>query len=187
MSTSDSKLFLVTFWYNPAHSIRQLLVSKKGHTLALVVVALFGMVQLNRLFPVTSEASLLLSILHGFIGIACLFLISWLMRNFGRWFGADVRQRDVRTALGLGILPWTLLFVVLGLLLAAGVGPDVIAARYSFIVLIALVYGFYVLLFSLSAALGLGIIKTFACLSIAVMVSLFPLTFLAQLLSAYLV
>lgn len=186
MSIFGSRPFLLTFWFRPARSMRDLLDLQQGHSTALAVAALFGIVQLARLFPVTSDVLIRHGVLYGLIGVAGLFLFGWLLRNFGRWFGVDVQQREVRTALGLGILPWTILFTGLSLMLASGVSPEFIAVRYS-IVLVALIYGFYILLFSLTAALHLSLIKTFLCLTITSLFSFFPLTLLAQLLISYLI
>jgi hypothetical protein len=43
-------------------------------------------------------------------------------------------------------------------------------------------YGYVIILLSLSAALRLSVLKTFFCLAVTIIVSLFPLTLCAQLL-----
>ena len=186
MSIRSSKFLLFTFWYKPAQSVRQLLDLQQGHSPALVVAALFGMIQLGRLFPVSSEVLIVYLAFYSLAGVACLFLFGWLARNCGRLFGVDARQHELRTALGLGLLPWTILFGSLLLALSAGLSSESIAARYSSIMLVALIYGFYILLLSLKAALRLSVIKTFLCLILTIVFSFFPLTLLAQLLSGYL-
>ena len=186
MSIRSYKHLLSTFWYKPAWSVRQLLDLQQGHSSALFVAALFGMIQLGRLFPVSSEVLIVYLAFYGLAGVGFLFLFGWLVRNFGRFFGVDARQREVRTALGLGLLPWTILFGSLLLALSSGLSSESIAARYSSIVLVVLIYGFYVLLLSLKAALHLSVIKTFLCLILTVVFSFFPLTLLAQLLSSHL-
>ena len=186
MSIRSAKLPLLAFWYKPERSVRRLLDLERGHSLALAVAALFGVIQLGRLFPAASEALIGYLVFYGLVGVACLFLFGWLVRNFGRLFGVDVRQREVRTALGLGILPWTILFGILLLALSSGISSESIATRYSSMVLVVLIYGFYILVFSLKAALRLSIIKTFLCLIVTIVFSFFPLTLLAQFLSGYL-
>ena len=185
MSIRSSKSFLLTFWYNPVRSMRQLLDLRQGHSWALAVAALFGMIQFSRLLPVTSNALARYLVFYGLVGVTCLFLFGWLIRNFGRWFGVDAAQREIRTALGLGILPWTILFAVLSLMLGSGFAPESVANRYALIVPILLIYGFYILILSLMAALRLSVIKTFLCLTVTILFSVFPLTLLAQLLSSY--
>jgi hypothetical protein len=44
------------------------------------------------------------------------------------------------------------------------------------------VYGYVIILLSLSAALRMSVLKTFLCLVVTIIVSLFPLTLLAQFL-----
>jgi len=185
MSIPNYKPFLLTFWYQPARSMRQLLDSKRGHIYALAIAAFFGVIQLSRLFPVTSEALAGYLVACGLVGIACLFLFSWLICNFGRWFGIEAIQREVRTALALGILPWLIIFGILSLLLYSGLSPESITATYFPVVLGAFIYGFYILLFSLKAALRVGMITTFLCLIVTLALSIFPLVFSVQFLSRY--
>ena len=111
-----------------------------------------------------------------------MYLFGWLARNFGRWFGADTTQKETRTALGFGLLPWTLLSVVLSFMLAVQVDAEQIV-RYAPFFFVIFVYGYVIILLSLSAALRLSVFKTFLCLVVTVLVSLFPLTLLAQLLA----
>ena len=186
MSGSEYTFFLLTFWYRPAYSMRQLLDSRQGHAAALVIAALFGIIQLSRLFSVKSEKIAWYLVICGFCGIAALYLFGWLIHNFGRWFGVDAQQREVRIAFGLGILPWTIIFAVIFVMLSLGLEPELIAAKYFPIVLGAYIYGFCILLLSLTAALRLSVIKTFLCLTVTILFSLFPLTLLAQFLAGYL-
>ncbi|MGK0309659.1 MAG: hypothetical protein ACJAYS_000481 [Lentimonas sp.] len=186
MSNQSSKSFLLTFWYRPASSMRQLLDSRKGHTVAIAVAVIFCMLQFSRSLPRKSEDILLHFLLCGLGGIVSLFLFGWLIRNFGRWFGADAEQRRVRTALGLGILPWTILFTFLFLMLNYGLNPKLIETQYFPVFLGAFVYGFCILLLSLTAALRVGVIKTFLCIVVTILFSVFPLTLLAQVLAHYL-
>lgn len=186
MSIPNYKPFLLTFWYSPARSMRRLLDLNRGHFYALAIAAFFGVIQFGRLLPVKLEALPLYLSLCGLGGIACLFLFSWLVCNFGRWFGVEAIQREVRTALAMGILPWTLIFGILSIILHLGYSPESIVADYFPVVLGVFIYGFYILLFSLKAALRVGVITTFLCLIVATALSFFPLALLAQFLASYL-
>ena len=188
MDNPNAKFSFLTFLYRPAHSMRQLLDSGRGHTFALLIAAFFGIVQFSRLLPVKSkpEELMLYLALCGFCGVVLLFLFGWLIRNFGRWFDASTEQRKVRTALGFGILPWTVLFAILFLMLHYGLNPKLIATKYFSVFLGAFVYGFCILLLSLTAALRLGVVKTFLCIVVTLLFSIFPLTLLAQVLVSYL-
>lgn len=184
MSNPDFKSFLLTFWYRPAYSMRHLLEAYKGHVFALIVSAILGVTQFGRLIPIKtkSEELPLYLALCGACGIAGLFLFAWVVRNFGRWFGSEAELYRVRTALGFGVLPWTILFTVLSLLLSYGLDPKLVAKQYFPFLLGAFVYGFCVLILSLTAGLRLGIIKTFLCIVVTVLFGVIPLAFLVQLL-----
>ncbi len=188
MDNPNAKSPLLTFLYRPAHSMRQLLDSRRGHGVALFVAATFGIIQFGRLLQIKSkpEELLLHLALCGICGIALLFLFGWLIGNFGRWFDAKTEQRRVRTALGLGILPWTVLFTVLFIMIHYGLNPELIETKYFPFVLGVFVYGFCILLLSLTAALRLSVIKTFLCIVVTILFSIFPLTFLAQIMASYL-
>ena len=149
--------------------------------MALLVVAFFGIVQSQRLVFLRGGSTVLHLLAGGFAGIIGLYFFGWLVRNFGRWFGAEAAQRDVRIALGLGILPWTLTFTTIVVLLALGIRGQVIAG-YAPVVSVIFVYSCIILLLSLSVALQLSIIKTFLCMVVTALFSVFPLTLLAQLL-----
>ena len=161
--------------------MRLLLSAEQGHLMALLIAASLGIIQSSRLVFLQSESIFLQFLAGGLAGVAGLYLFGWLTRNFGRWFGAGATQRDVRIALGFGVLPWTLTFVTVAILLEAGVSDEVIAGYISFISIL-LAYGCVVLLLSLSAALQLSVIKTFLCMIVTALFSVFPLTLLAQLL-----
>lgn len=186
MSTQCLKSFLLTFWYRPSYSMHMILDSKSGHTTAMAVAAIFGTIQFSRLPSMTSENRAICLAACGLGGITGLFLFGWLIRNFGRWFGAETQLRAVRTALGLGLIPWTIIFGTMWLMLNSGVDPELILNQHFPIILVAYIYGFCVLLFSLKAALRLGVMKTFLCLVVTLLFSFFPLTLLAQFLSGYL-
>ena len=146
----------------------------------MAIAVCFGLVQAWPSY-VASEASGvgLLLLLGGVAGLAGLFLFSWLMRNFSRWFGATAKLAEVRTALGWGLLPWTVLF---GALLAIIAGREGDAAQLFLLFFGVILYGFVIILLTLSTALRLSLMKTFFCLLITFLVSIFPLTFVLQML-----
>jgi hypothetical protein len=180
MTKSTRSSPLLTLWYKPGRTLQGLIASGKGRSEALAIAALFGLVQVWPAYA-AKEASGggLLLLLGGLAGVAGVYLFAWLMRNFSRWFGGGAALVDVRTALGWGLLPWTALFGVL-LVLVTTTSGDV---RQMFpLFFAAIVYGFVVLLYTLSIALRLSLMKAFFCLLLSFLVSLFPLTFALQLL-----
>jgi hypothetical protein len=161
--------------------MRALLDAGQGHSAAVMIAAFFGAVQGGRFALERADSGPLPFVFGGLAGLCGLYLFGWLSRNFGRWFGAETTQRDARTALGLGLLPWTLLSMLLSFLLVAEVNPEVIAS-YAPVLFCVFFYGYVIILLGLSAALRLSVLKTFFCLAVTIIVSLFPLTLLAQLL-----
>lgn len=181
MSTINNKSPLLTLWYKPAASMRALLDAGQGHSAAVMIAAFFGAVQSGRSSLGQAESGPLPFVFGGLAGLCGLYLFGWLSRNFGRWFGAKAEQRDTRTALGIGLLPWTLLSMVLSFMLGAEVDPEVIV-NYAPVFFAVFFYGYVIILLGLSAALRLSVLKTFLCLVVTIIVSLFPLTLFAQLL-----
>ena len=161
--------------------MRAILDAGQGHSTAVLIAAFFGAVQSGRVSLEQAESGPLPFVLGGLAGVVGLYLFGWLTRNFGRWFGAEAAQHDTRTAIGLGLLPWTLLSMVLSFMLGAELNPEVIVS-YAPVFFVVFVYGYVIILLALSAALRLSALKTFLCLVVTVLVSLFPLTLLAQLL-----
>ena len=150
-----------------------------GHSAALVAAGLFGAVQGAPSIFVTSEPSVLPLFVGLLLGVAGLFFFSWLLRNFSRWFGGQPELRHVRTAVGIALLPWTVLFGLFFLFAQSVEDPAMLAELFP-IFFAGFLYGFVILLLSLSAALKLTVLKTFICLTVAVLVCVFPLTWLAQ-------
>ncbi len=161
--------------------MRAMLDAGQGHSAAVLITAFFGAVQSGRLAMEQAEPGPLPFVLGGLAGVVGLYLFGWLTRNFGRWFGAEAAQRDTRTAIGLGLLPWTLLSMVLSFMVGAEMDPEVIVS-YAPIFFVVFIYGYVIMLMALSAALRLSVLKTFLCLVVTVLVSLFPLTLLGQFL-----
>ena len=143
----------------------------------MTIAACFGLVQAWPSYAAREASGPGLLLLGAAAALAGLFLFSWLLRNFSRWFGATSRLAEVRTALGWGLLPWTLLF---GLLLAFISAQDDDARQLFPLFFGALLYGFIILLLTLATALRLSLLKTFFCLLITFLVSIFPLTFIIQ-------
>jgi len=162
--------------------MRAILDAGQRHGSAVMIAAFFGAVQSGQSIRAQEEHGPLPSVLGALAGVVGLYLFGWLTRNFGRWFGAEASQRDTRTALGFGLLPWTLLSVVLSFMIGVQLEPEVIVS-YAPLFFVVFVYGYVIMLLSLSAALRLSVLKTFLCLVVTVLVSLFPLTLLAQFLA----
>ena len=175
MKEPPNRHYLLALWYRPGTTIRELAAGGRGHAAACVVAALLGgFLSLRLRFGTGGEpAWLLLYFSAGLAGgMAGLFFLALLVRNFGRWFGGQAELRTVRTALGLGLLPWTLLS---GLLLAALYsGVDAAAATALLPVFFAVfLYGYVLLLLTTMAALGLGAIRATLTLAISSVVAFF--------------
>jgi len=157
-----------------------LIKTGSGHRLALVVAMFFGLVQAGRFYITNPEAGSAYYAIGSLAGLVGLYLFAWLLRNFGRWFGGQATQREVRVALGLGLLPWMFLFLALVFVLGGNADPAALASYY-WLFFLGFLYGYIILLLSLAAALRLSVLKTFLCLIVTSLVSLFPLTLLMQL------
>lgn len=180
MSQSSSQASVLKFWFRPGTTVRALLDEGHGHLIALVAGAAFGLVQAGRIYLYAEHATGGILIAGALAGVVGLCLIAYLLRNFGRWFGGQATFADARTALGLGLIPWTLIFA--GLIPALMSIESEVIAQWFPLIFVGFVYGYIILLFSLSAALRLSLLKTFLCLVVTFLVSMFPLTLLAQLL-----
>jgi len=179
MTESNSSSPWLTLWYKPGRTLQGLIATGKGRTEAIVFSVFFGLVNVWPAYSASDEAPAAMLFAAGLVALAGLFFFSWLLRNFGRWFGASASLAAVRLALGWGLLPWA---VCLGLLFvgidAGGADPQ---QMFPFFFAV-LVYGFVILLLALSAALRLPPMKTFFCLIFTFFVSIFPLTFIMQLI-----
>lgn len=180
MSEATNSLYPLTIWYQPARTVRSLADSGRGHGLALVVAALFGFVQASPVYLSQSEGGVEYFLAGAAFGLFGLYLFSWLLRNFGRWFGGQAKVREVRTGLGLSLMPWLVLFAVL-FWLRQSLGPETLESFY-WLFFLGFVYGYTIILLSLAAALRLSVLKTFLCVMVTIIVSLFPLTLMLQLL-----
>lgn len=181
MAQSKGPVSPILLWYRPGHYMQGLIQNGKGGFGALIISALFGLVQSFALYRSAEEPAARVLFAGPLIGIGMLYLVAWLMRNFGRWFGARAKISDIRLALGWGIAPWLLAFGLLAWLSARVVNPADLEGVYLYFFVLFL-YGYVILLMCLRSALGISMIKTFLCFMVTIMVSLFPLTLIAQLL-----
>lgn len=179
MSELSAQPYLLKFWYRPGAVVRALLEARQGHNLALVCALVFGAVQGLPHYMSDETVSPLIVVFGAVVGLLGLYLFSWLLRNFGRWFGAHAKLYDMRIALGWGLMPWTLLFSVLALVVNRSEDADAIMSLAP-LLFIVFIYGYVTILLSIASALRLSVIKTFLCLIVTCVVSLFPITLLAQ-------
>jgi len=174
---------LVKIWYQPRVAVRELIASgRAGHGVALVISSVFGVLQAARFYLSVETPRIYFLFIGALVGIVALFLFSWLLRNFGRWFGATASLAEVRTAVGCSLMPWTFLFGVFVFALFV-VSDAAVVSRFYFLFFVGLVYGYIVLLLSIASALQLSIMKAFMCLVVTILFSLFPITMLIQFLS----
>jgi len=194
MKNSSDLISAVTLWYKPGQTMQGLIQNGRGHGGAIILSALFGLVQAGRVSVAQVKANsdglytgvgLGPFLVGAFSGICGLYLFAWLLRNFSRWFGGDASVRQVRVGLGWGLLPWTVLFFALTFVVLGAADPNALAEAYG-IFFVGFLYGYVILLLSLSTALGLSTWKTFFCLAVTVLVSVFPLTLLLQVLDSVL-
>jgi hypothetical protein len=182
MTERSNSLFALKLWYKPRKAMQGLIEAKRGHGAAMAVSVLFGLAQIWPMAVAEPARQIDLYAVGASAGLSAFFLFGWLLRNFGRWFGGRAQVREVRTAFGLGLLPWLVLFVVLGAAIRmTGDSPEFAGLFWVFFA--GLVYGYGVLLLSLSAALRISVWKTFFCLVVTSLVSIFPLTLLLQILA----
>ena len=161
--------------------MQELINGGRGHFSSVFIAVSFGIVQAGRFYFADANVGKVCFIYGAILGWFGLYFFSWLLRNFGRWFGGRASQKEVRVALGWGISPWLLLFIALVFALSLVHGP-VYLANYYWIFFLGFIYGYIVLLLTLSTALSLSILKTFFCLAVTFLLSVFPLSLLVQLL-----
>lgn len=179
MTESGHSSPYITLWYKPGPTVKGLIGQAKGGRSALWIAASFGFLQIWPRFTAQAEPQfglLLSGLVAGMLG---LYFFSWLLRNFGRWFGGEAKLAEVRTALGWGLLPWTVLFALMLLFITL---KSADAQKIFLLFFGVIVYGFVILLTTLSAALRISHLKTFFCLILTLLVSVFPMTLILQLL-----
>lgn len=181
MSQSKVRPYALKFWHRPGAVLLALFETQSGHELALFAGAMFGFVQALSVYLNADGVVLPILLVGLLLGLVGIYFFSWLLRNFARWFGGQATLCEVRTALGLGLLPWTILFLFM-LPLQDRLAAEGAVMHLYWIFFVFFVYGYVIILLSLSAALRLSPIKTFLCMAVTFLVSLFPLSLVAQLL-----
>ena len=181
MSQLKGPVSYLSLWYNPGRFLQGLIQNGEGQLGAIVIATSFGVVQSFAHFRVVEDPSPNILIAGAVLGLVLLYLIAWLMRNFGRWFGAQAKISELRLAFGWGLFPWLIAFSLLGWLSERVVNPADIEGVYPYFFAF-FVYGYIILLLCIRSALGISFLKSFLCLIVTTLVSLFPLTLIAQIL-----
>lgn len=181
-------------FYRPGLFIEEILHQAKTHTFALRVAFLFGALQSIPIIMSTgltgSESGAegfsggglipLKVIIGGILGLGVFYIFALALKTFGRWFGAKGEAKEVRTALGIGLIPWTVLFLVFFVSMAL-VDPRLMISQFFPFFFVGFVYGFTILLIALSKTLKIGFLKTFLLFIFAYATTFFPLLTLVRL------
>lgn len=171
---------LLTLWYKPRPTLQGLIETDRGQRMAWVLVALFGSLQTASAMRGREEPGVLFFLAGPAVALLLWVLLAWLLRNFGRWFGAQAEQGHLRLALGWGLLPWLITFALFALALVQ-VAPEQLAGLFP-LFFAGFLYGYVILLLCVQTALRLSFVKSFLCLAVTCLFSFFPLTLIAQLL-----
>ena len=181
-------------FYRPGLFIEEVLSQTKTHTFALRVAFLFSALQS---IPIVMSTGLidpesgaegmtggglipLKVIIGGILGLGVFYIFALALKTFGRWFGAKVESKEVRTGLGIGLIPWTVLFLVFFVSMAL-VDPRFIISKFFPFFFVGFMYGFTILLIALSKTLKIGFLKTFLLFILAYATTFFPLLTLVRL------
>ena len=181
-------------FYRPGLFIEEVLSQTKTHTFALRVAFLFSALQS---IPIVMSTGLidpesgaegmtggglipLKVIIGGILGLGVFYIFALALKTFGRWFGAKVESKEVRTVLGIGLIPWTVLFLVFFVSMAL-VDPRLIISKFFPFFFVGFIYGFTILLIALSKTLKIGFLKTFLLFILAYATTFFPLLTLVRL------
>ena len=152
-----------------------------AYKLAVAITILFALVQV---YPRAVHADNFIFeslVLAGIFGVAILYGYGLLLRNFGRWMGGHAPLAAIRTAIGLGLAPWTFLFA-LALMFQSSLQT---AESMNWILgglFLGFIYGFVCLLLFIADVLRLSYLRTLAVMVIAFLVALFPSIAVLQLL-----
>ena len=182
MKKSVKSPFILTLWYKPATTMQGLIAEGKGHGAAVAIAAIFGVLQMGPVFVRAGEGATFGPYALGgaVAGVVGLFFIGLLARNFARWFGGGGALQAVRTALGLGLLPWMLVSAGLFYLLFSGVDAHAVRPYLPFLT-VGFLYGYVILLLAMTAALGLSALRTFGTLVITFLVAFSLISLIAQM------
>jgi hypothetical protein len=181
-------------FYRPGLFIEEVLSQTKTHTFALRVAFLFSALQS---IPIVMSTGLidpesgavgmtggglipLKVIIGGILGLGVFYIFALALKTFGRWFGAKVESKEVRIGLGIGLIPWTVLFLVFFVSMAL-VDPRLIISKFFPFFFVGFIYGFTILLIALSKTLKIGFLKTFLLFILAYATTFFPLLTLVRL------
>ena len=181
-------------FYRPGLFIEEIVHQAKTHTFALRVAFLFSALQS---IPIIMSTGLidpesgaegisgggfipLKVIIGGILGLGIFYIFALALKTFGRWFGAKVESKAVRTALGVGIIPWTVLFLIFFVSITL-VDPRLILSQFFPFFFVCFIYGFTILLIALSKTLKIGFLKTFLLFILAYATTFFPLLTLVRL------
>lgn len=159
-----------------------LIAAGKGHGAAVYIAALFGVMNMGPIYVRSGETSFGRFALMGAVaGVVALYLVAMLARNFSRWFGGRASLKAVRTALGISLIPLTLLSAILFLVSAMQIDASVVR-QWMPLLLGWFLYSYVIVLLSMAAGLGLSVLKTFLCLLLAAVVTTGIMTLLLSLL-----
>tara|TARA_B100001093_G_scaffold92481_1_gene84583 strand:- start:225 stop:803 length:579 start_codon:yes stop_codon:yes gene_type:complete len=181
-------------FYRPGLFIEEVLFKTKTHTFALRVAFLFSALQS---IPIIMSTGLidpesgaegmtggglipLKVIIGGILGLGVFYIFALALKTFGRWFGAKVESKEVRTGLGIALIPWTVLFLVFFVSMAL-VDPRLIISKFFPFFFVGFIYGFTILLIALGKTLKIGFLKTFLLFILAYATTFFPLFTLVRL------
>jgi hypothetical protein len=181
-------------FYRPGLFIEEIVHQAKTHTFALRVAFLFSALQS---IPIIMSTGLidpesgaegisgggfipLKVIIGGILGLGIFYIFALALKTFGRWFGAKVESKAVRTALGVGIIPWTVLFLIFFVSITL-VDPRLILSQFFPFFFVGFIYGFTILLIALSKTLKIEFLKTFLLFILAYATTFFPLLTLVRL------
>ena len=182
MSLNSNAHYLLTIWYKPGSTLRSLLAAGRGHSVACSIAGLFGFFLSIRLSTESAAESFELWVYPAGLagGIVGLYFFALLVRNFGRWFGGQSSLHSVRTAMGLGLLPWLLLSALLSGTLFSGLDAATVSVLMP-VFFVLFLYGYVLLLLCAMAVLDLGALRATFTLALSLVVALFLATTLASI------
>lgn len=181
MTDKPTSLYPLTLWYKPGTTMQGLIATGKGHGIAVLIAALFGVFQMGPIFVRSGAEGFGPFAFAGAIaGVACLYFMALLARNFARWFGGAAELRNVRIALGISLAPWTLVFAGLFVVLLGSADAESAVGVFPLFA-VGFIYGWVIVLLAMSAALGITPLRTFGVLVLTFLVAFFFISFVAQM------
>ena len=160
-------------FYRPGFLFETISFSDKAHTTSLRIAYFFFMVfsfpwSFNyNLFGI--ESIPLEILIYGIFGLGVFYAFSYAIKIFSRWFGADSDSKQIRTVLGISLIPCTAFcFLVYALIT---INPNALPLVGMF----GIVYCFTIVLISLNKLLKINYLKTYLSVFIALCAVLAPL------------